>query len=118
MTVERSRSRWRRRATPIPPQWVRFIFGRKVLYDDKTLGECGYTTGGAWHARVARRRGPGGGAAAQAAGGSACKLLQPLLPAHAQVAGAQLGRAAERERHGMRVRARARADEHVCAHAT
>ena len=26
---------------PIPPQWVRFIFGRKVLYDDKTLGECG-----------------------------------------------------------------------------
>ena len=26
---------------PIPPQWVRFIFGRKVLYDNKTLGECG-----------------------------------------------------------------------------
>ena len=26
---------------PIPPQRVRFLLGRKGLYDDKTLGECG-----------------------------------------------------------------------------
>ena len=70
---------------------------------------------GAAQARAARRRRARGGAAAQAAGGSACKLLQPLLPAQAQVDGAQLGRAAERERHGMSVRARKSGRACVCA---